>query len=279
MFVGPAEAIVRDDVKVSREMIGVARAEGTLEVPATVERCIEFLRDAVADETSVKSVGENTLCYAGPIDSNSKSEFFEHLNVLAPGSVTLVVRSLGGSVDAGLSMAEALLARSFSIYVYSSCASSCANYLFLPAQQRVVLPNSLVIFHGGLSPGFEERMQGQLEAEQRKRRPDQKLIEGLRSNIADHPGLLRRQHEVLAAAGVAPDFFEFFDDFNALPRRERRGRCQGLEQIQAILFSPDFLAGRGVEVSNYGPENAVAMNDILETRGGSAASMGYCWWN
>ena len=64
-------------------------------------------------------------------------------------SDVLVVTSTGGDVSAALKMAERIHTLRSSLVVSGLCLSSCANYLFLSAKEKVVLPGAVVGFHGG----------------------------------------------------------------------------------------------------------------------------------
>lgn len=61
----------------------------------------------------------------------------------------LFLNSTGGDVDTWLSISEVLYDRVDSVVVDRICISSCANYPFLIADKKIVLRNSLVIWHGG----------------------------------------------------------------------------------------------------------------------------------
>ena len=62
-----------------------------------------------------------------------------------------IVNSPGGEVSAGLSIAKLMLDHNISLEVDGICASSCANYLFVAADEKVIRDGSAVIWHGNTS--------------------------------------------------------------------------------------------------------------------------------
>jgi ATP-dependent protease ClpP protease subunit len=64
---------------------------------------------------------------------------------------TVVVNSGGGDVIPALRMAEVIRARKLRVVVDGACVSSCANYLFVAGLRQEVRPNSVVLWHGGVT--------------------------------------------------------------------------------------------------------------------------------
>lgn len=250
-------------------------------VPKAVQLCVDHLKDATPTKGQVWLGDARTICYGGQIDREGVSRFLEVLAEIPEGPVDLVVRSLGGQVEPALDMGEALRARGYGIHVSSSCVSSCANYLFVPAAGRSILADSYVMFHGGMTPGFLAGLQEQLAQEMRKRRPDVERMAFLQRDIDAFPGLRQRELALYSASGVDPEFMRFFDDtFNALRGREFRDRCQGRRIARAVVFSDRFLADRGVQVDlNLGPRTADELVEFWVSRGGDARTMDVCWWD
>ncbi|MGU9978750.1 hypothetical protein ACJ4V0_01785 [Phreatobacter sp. HK31-P] len=92
-----------------------------------------------------------TLCFSGDIDRDSGARAEA---LLADRSLSaMVVTSDGGEVTAAVRLARAVRARGLLLVVKSHCISSCANFLFPAARTKVVAPNGLVVFHGGIAPG------------------------------------------------------------------------------------------------------------------------------
>lgn len=250
-------------------------------VPPAVQLCTDHLKDATPTMGRVWLGDARTICYGGQIDREGADRFLEVLAEIPEGPVDLVVRSLGGQVEPALEMGEALRARGYSIHVSSSCVSSCANYLFLPAAGRSILADSYVMFHGGMTPGFLAGLREQLAQELRKRRPDVERVAFLQRDIDAFADLRQRERALYSASGVDPEFMRFFDDtFNALRGRAFRDRCQGRRLARAVVFSDRFLAERGVQIDlNLGPRTAEELVEFWVRRGGDARTMDVCWWD
>ena len=68
------------------------------------------------------------------------------------GSRILVLNSTGGDVRSSLAIVDLLRVGSYDIVIPDSsyCLSSCANYLFLGANKKVVSDHALIGWHGGI---------------------------------------------------------------------------------------------------------------------------------
>jgi len=91
-----------------------------------------------------------TLCLSGAIDENMVTEFEQ----LAPTYTYVVMRSFGGWVDAGARIGVAIAALPQETVAIPSviCFSSCANYFFLATDDRIVMADAVVGWHGGPLP-------------------------------------------------------------------------------------------------------------------------------
>ncbi|MEK0267888.1 hypothetical protein QT383_18725 [Stenotrophomonas rhizophila] len=105
-----------------------------------------------ADGAKVRLIGDSTLCADMPtLSDDAVNDFVEKISLLQEDAhPDVVIRSAGGRVDLGMTMGEAIQRRRASVYAFGFCGSSCANYVFLPASRRVILKDTLLVFHGGL---------------------------------------------------------------------------------------------------------------------------------
>lgn len=244
---------------------------------ALVDLCQSVLDDASPDTPLVRAVGVGTLCYGGPINPEGVAEAIRLVEPWPPGqTINLVVRSLGGNVASAMDWMEFATreSRVVTTFAYKSCASSCANYWFLGAGTRHVLRDAIVLFHGGMTPGFRDRLEDQLREEAASRPPDRDRIAYLDQSIADFPVLMARERALLRKAGIDPDLLSLFDrprDFSA------RG-CRRNRRYQGIVLGPTFLAQEGIQVEqDLGPTSAEALSAVLKQRGGDPRSA--CWWD
>ena len=106
-------------------------------------------RDCWTYRTTLRVFRPNTtslICVVGQTDQAMLKAL---ISTDPKASDVLVVTSTGGDVSAALKMAERIHTLRSSLVVSGLCLSSCANYLFLSAKEKVVLPGAVVGFHGG----------------------------------------------------------------------------------------------------------------------------------
>lgn len=212
-----------------------------------------------------------TICFSGKIEAEGMAALRAAVERAAAGEpLDLVVSSSGGSVGPALDVAEVLLRRPATVITGPVCASSCANYLFLPARTRVVAENSLLIFHGGMSEGFVKRAR---EALSRAREPQARTAAETTLNNALRDRV--REQAMLRAIGADPRFFEFFDNIHAGPGSQFRRDCRGRRSPLLFAFSPEALKRMGVAVSVYNGPTSEA-----EVRAAATGVQGesICYW-
>jgi hypothetical protein len=87
----------------------------------------------------------NVLCIIGDITRNEANEA---IRILKENDIrNIYIWSGGGDSAAALDIADQIRTMDIDIYVWQLCASSCANYLFLAASRKHVLPESVVAWH------------------------------------------------------------------------------------------------------------------------------------
>lgn len=99
-------------------------------------------------EASVTIVDSTTLMVDGFIGLQTAEKM---KNLLNPKMRRLIVRSEGGVTKTALLMAELIQDNHLDVTVRDYCVSSCANYLFVAGNKKVVERNSFVAWHGGHS--------------------------------------------------------------------------------------------------------------------------------
>lgn len=230
--------------------------------PAATERCVAWMKERPSSAPAeVRTVAPDTLCadFTSSLTSDSRDAFLTQMSAI-PAGVTpqVIVRSMGGDVELGMDMGDAILDRKASVHAYQLCVSSCANYLFLAAPTRHVMPDSVVLFHGGVVPRMTKLPD--LTAEGRQR---------LQASIERQDGFLRR-------AAVYPPSFEWMDRLNE-PDANLMHHCPADRTITLIQLSDAVLASIGAPVaSNEGPRSQEAV-DALVARYGPA--MAVCYWD
>jgi hypothetical protein len=103
------------------------------------------LPDPRGSATYVVTADRGALGYSGEITAEGLRDLIE----LDDGSATtLMIRSPGGDVRAGMIFGDWVDARGLDVVVVDYCVSSCANYVFMAGKRKLVLPGGVVAWHG-----------------------------------------------------------------------------------------------------------------------------------
>lgn len=62
---------------------------------------------------------------------------------------TFEITSLGGDIEAAISLGEFIFKHQLSVYIPEVCLSSCANYLFTAGKDIILSSNAVLGWHGG----------------------------------------------------------------------------------------------------------------------------------
>ena len=106
-----------------------------------------------AKETTQVYLGNGELNYMGGVNEEANKRLFALYDSLADKPAVLSIRSVGGEVGAGMALGRWVRERKLDIKVLEFCFSSCANYVFPAARQKVVSNFAVIGFHGGPSSG------------------------------------------------------------------------------------------------------------------------------
>jgi hypothetical protein len=113
----------------------------------------------------------------------------------------LRIRSVGGSIDAGMEIGEFIHRNQIAVHVVDYCMSSCANYVFTAGKYKVLSPGALVAWHGSaiqkvwrLSPASRKQL---------KEKYPCKSQETCDSELAEIEEKLMRGHEVSASLAAS----------------------------------------------------------------------------
>jgi ATP-dependent protease ClpP protease subunit len=105
----------------------------------------------------------NEITITGEIGVNSYVQFKEIFDksIITPKKV--LIDSGGGDSLAALAIAKIIQQHRINVEVNNLCASSCANYIFIAANEKIIGPSAIIMFHGG--PTQENMMHLSREAE------------------------------------------------------------------------------------------------------------------
>jgi len=234
--------------------------EGT-DPPPSVGVCTDWMAErSSTDGADMRLIGDNTLCADIPVLSEKAVEEFVKQVDLLPNNAQLevVIRSAGGRVDLGMTMGEAIQRRQTTVYVSGFCGSSCANYVFLPAKRRVILKDSLLVFHGGLY---------------RAMIAEPSLTDEGKSTVK---ASLSRQGRLLHKAGVDVEFFERIEQLND-DSEQVPEQCGGTKSVRSIVFSARELTALGAVIDqDYGPKTKAEVDALTKKYGIYGDT---CYWH
>jgi hypothetical protein len=159
----------------------------------------------------------NIGCFDGKLAPETTQELLSWLDGLSPHLSALSIRSGGGDVKSGLAIGKQILRTQTKVYARDLCASSCANYIFMVGRESEALPNTLILYHGGVSPKRIAEIPDGIRAALGTTSPlvnreTQRLTGELEQQLSD-------QRALYAAAGLQPSFLERFDliSWNLIP--------------------------------------------------------------
>lgn len=240
-----------------------------------VESCAAWADGRETEATSaVHRVDDHGLCFFGSTTDQNSAAFVEAVAGIDPEKpLVVVVRSGGGEINAAMAMGEALVPRETTVMVHDLCASSCANYLFLAGDRRVILPGALLLYHGGIFEQSEEHWVA-LREEWSQRMNPRDLEASLKSSRDYETNSLARQAAFLENVDVDPDLFDWMQGLNALTQEEWLAKCP-VPDASMMVFSDAILAERGIAVHRSdGPRSDAELAAEL----GKSAGMA-CYWD
>ncbi|MGH6755360.1 MAG: hypothetical protein ACREDP_24665, partial [Bradyrhizobium sp.] len=98
-----------------------------------------------SDEPAVRVEG-HTLHYVGLLNKRG----LERLRPLLerhPDLREIRISSSGGEAFPGMEIGQLVRARALEVVVDQRCNSACANFIFLPAPKKTILPDAIVFWH------------------------------------------------------------------------------------------------------------------------------------
>lgn len=102
---------------------------------------------ARADEPTFSLSKEGqTIVFKGGIDKVSSEAVIAAFN---EGANRIIITSQGGSMEHALNIAEVMQKHKIVLEVKDYCISACANFLFIAASEKKLLPDAMLGFHGG----------------------------------------------------------------------------------------------------------------------------------
>jgi hypothetical protein len=205
------------------------------------------------------------ICFDGLLEQGGADALYSAIRK-APrvGDLILVIRSGGGDAFATLPIGQAIVARHVTVVVHTGCGSACADYILLAATHRIIERNSVVLFHGGLSPHLIAMAGQQL-------RQAHASEEDVGREIARFRGARHIQTDLLRARNIDPDFIDWFDK---IPTADWKRFCAPSNKY--LVFSDRALAKWRVRIDQDDGLKTAKDVEALMVRHGAAHTA--CFW-
>lgn len=100
-------------------------------------------------ETTQVFISNGQLEYVGDLNDGANQRLFDLYEKLPNKPTMLSIRSLGGEVNTGMALGAWVYSHQLNVRVLEFCLSSCANYVFTAAKQKIVSNFAVVGYHGG----------------------------------------------------------------------------------------------------------------------------------
>lgn len=107
-------------------------------------------------ETTEVFYSNGQLEYIGRLDKDANRKLFELYESLPDKPTELSIRSSGGEVNTGMDLGAWIHERKMTLKVMEFCMSSCANYVFPAAADKIVSNFAVIGYHGG--PGDADKL-------------------------------------------------------------------------------------------------------------------------
>ena len=92
----------------------------------------------------------SVIRFESPVNASSVAEFIR-IAQTSPKVKKIILNSNGGDLVAGMDMGDYILSRNLDVEVESKCFSSCANYLFISGNKKIIQDGALVGWHGSMT--------------------------------------------------------------------------------------------------------------------------------
>lgn len=159
---------------------------------AELDRAIKKLGEDADLAIPVVRLQEDAVLYSGLITKVGLQRVTSLL-VAHPHIKWLAINSAGGEINLGMDMGDLVYSHKLNVRVTFICASSCANYVFTAANEKIIDDGAIVGWHGS---AIQKGLSGQLSRKQIVRQlqfdpsfslasPEQqsKIIEGVRAQF------------------------------------------------------------------------------------------------
>lgn len=216
----------------------------------------------------------NVICINGNFSNEKTRLVIQKVKKISEESnPILIIRSRGGDIDPALDLAEIIQKANFTVVAFDICASSCANYVFLAAKHRVVLPETLLLFHGGASMDLLAPIADQIKMYFKEDQTGyEREVERARVKLLQQ---IDRQEEFLIHSNISKHFFYWMGMMNHMTEAEQEEICSGDSSM--VLYDRKVLASMKIHIAKYlGPISAAEVNAVKEKK---KINLSICYWD
>lgn len=205
----------------------------------------------LAGPLAAQGAGPSEFRIDGHIDAAMAARFHD---AIAHGVQIARVNSTGGDQLPALALAHDIGQAHAALIVDGLCGGPCANYLFIAAAKRTVLPGGLVIFSGSASSALA-------------------MVPANRSATvgADYATAALQEKELIAAAKASPSLLlepqlQLRTSCYSLNSRDASGRSYVNYRADFIGWVPSraYLARAGVRAEGFWPSDAGQFQTTLQ---------------
>ena len=148
---------------------------------------------------TLPAAAEGTATYRGDISLQHNRDFFRR--VQDQKIQRLIITSSGGEVLAGIELGHWVYRQQLTLEVRDYCFSSCANYVFTAAADKIIRPGAIVAWHGNYHHLYQTGLWRD-EIPLRMQRYGESRAEARQKVLQQVTQLVKSEKEFFAAIGV-----------------------------------------------------------------------------
>lgn len=242
------------------------------------DKCLESIDKTrlpmTSDQVATPEEYDHVVCIIGRIEAGTVEKAKEIFGgYVSSDRISIIINSPGGDVAEGLKLGRLIQPFNTAVYAYRFCGSSCANYILPAGDKRVVLPDTLLMFHGGATLNLLEEAANEVYKVYQKAglTGAEKNVEDIRKWITS---MIKEQEDYLHGLGIDKHLFRWMDIFNHMSDEDKQKLCP--EDPVMIVYDPGILAKFGYEIDDYrGPGSQKALERLLAEYG---VQRNMCYW-
>ncbi len=241
---------------------------------ATLAACRAWMKPLDFTAEMTVTTVDGGICVNGMMDRGTEGPFLEALKRFDGRPVVIVVRSGGGAAEASLPMGEAVQAHTATVVADALCASSCADFILPAGKRRVVTPDTLLLYHGGVTLDALNAAAPQVAA-LAKKDPRVNYDHAMEQDRQQLNAEIALQETLLVKEGISPSLFRWMDLINHMTPAEQLAHCPAGSDI--IAYPPEVLARFGLTFDSYGGPRSQAEADAIVRKDGRSNTH-ICYW-